>query len=85
MTLTCGAELDGMLHPGWRKAGADLLFTTLDFRAAHKQSALSAKSCAWSVIALLDPVKLVLRLSESKALPSGSSASVLHFNRPFGA
>ena len=81
MTLTCGAVLEGALHPGWRKAGADPLLTTLDLRAAYKQFALSARSRAWSVIALLDPVKLVPGLFESKALPFGSSASVLHFNR----
>ena len=81
MTLSCGTVLDGELHPGWHKAGADPLLTTLDLRAAYKQFALSAKSRAWSVIALLDPVKLIPGLFESKALPFGSSASVLHFNR----
>ena len=81
MTLSCGTVLDGELQPGWHKAGADPLLTTLDLRAAYKQFALSAKSRAWSVIALLDPVKLIPGLFESKALPFGSSASVLHFNR----
>ena len=81
MVLSCGAALDGQLHHGWRKVGADPRLTTLDLRAAYKQFALSAKSRAWSIIALLDPVKLVPGLFESKALPFGSSASVLHFNR----
>ena len=43
MTLTCGAVLEGALHPGWRKAGADPLLTTLDLRAAYKQFALSGQ------------------------------------------
>ena len=38
MTLSCGTVLEGELHPGWHKAGADPLITTLDLRAAYKQS-----------------------------------------------
>ena len=83
IVLSCGAALDGPLHPGWRKAGADPMLTTLDLRAAYKQFALSAKSRAWSIIALLDPVKLVPGLFESKALPFGSSASVLELCLPW--
>ena len=81
MTLSCGTVLAGELHPGWHKVGAEPLLTTLDLRAAYRQFALSAKSRALSGIALLDPVKLTPGLFESKALPFGSSASVLHFNR----
>ena len=81
LVLSSGLVLKGRVHPGWKKAGHQPLLTTLDLRAAYKQFAVSADSRAWAVIALLNPDTLVPGLFESKALPFGSAASVLHFNR----
>ncbi|CAE7555695.1 SLC24A2, partial [Symbiodinium sp. CCMP2592] len=79
--LSTGESLSGRLHDGWKKVGCEPLLTTLDLRAAYKQFAVSAKSRALAIIALLDPSTAEPGLFESKALPFGSSASVLHFNR----
>ena len=81
LALSSGLVLKGRVHPGWKKAGHQPLLTTLDLRAAYKQFAVSADSRAWAVIALLNPDTLVPGLFESKALPFGSAASVLHLNR----
>ncbi|CAE7566848.1 unnamed protein product [Symbiodinium sp. CCMP2592] len=79
--LSTGASLSGRLHDGWKKVGCEPLLTTLDLRSAYKQFVVSAKSRAFAIIALLDPSTGEPGLFESKALPFGSSASVLHFNR----
>ncbi|CAE6937525.1 dlpC [Symbiodinium sp. KB8] len=54
---------------------------TFDLKNAYRQIALNPLSRAYSIVALLDPTSGDLGLFEGKALPFGSTASVLHFNR----
>ncbi|CAE7034318.1 unnamed protein product [Symbiodinium sp. CCMP2592] len=76
-----GPPLVGRVHPLWVSGAWEPLLTTFDLKNAYRQFPLSPGSRAHAIIALLDPSSLGVGLFESKALPFGSTASVVHFNR----
>ncbi|CAE6946874.1 SLC24A2 [Symbiodinium sp. CCMP2592] len=76
-----GPPLVGRVHPLWINGAWEPLLTTFDLKNAYRQFPLSPGSRAHAIIALLDPSSLDVGLFESKALPFGSTASVVHFNR----
>ena len=80
--LSDGSTLEGKLHAAW-SAGSSWVprLTTLDLKQAYKQFAISEGSGALGVIALKNPSDDRVHFFVSKALPFGSAASVLHFNR----
>ena len=80
--LSDGTHLQGRVHPVWRE-GTDWLpsLTTLDLKQAYKQFPISAACRALGVIALKRPGDGKIFFFISRALPFGSTASVLHFNR----
>ena len=85
LRLSDGTELRARPHPSWKQADGEdgwlPLVTTLDLKGAYKQFPISVKSRALNVVALRDPATGGIGLFEGKALPFGSTASVLHFNR----
>ena len=85
LRLSHGTELCARPHPSWKQVDGEAgwlpLVTTLDLKGAYKQFPISLRSRALNVVALRDPTTGDLGLFEGKALPFGSAASVLHFNR----
>ena len=80
-TLSCGTVLSAKVHPSWGLRGAEPLVTTRDLKAAYRQLPISPESRPYAVIAVPTPDGRSVGLFEGKALPFGSNASVLHFNR----
>ncbi|CAE7576274.1 unnamed protein product [Symbiodinium microadriaticum] len=79
--MEVGPPLVGRVHPAWQGASWNPKLCTFDLHNAYRQFALDPESRAFSVVALLNPESEELGLFEGKALPFGSTASVLHFNR----
>ena len=79
--MEVGPPLVGRVHPAWQGESWHPKLCTFDLRNAYRQFALDPESRAFSVVALLNPESEELGLFEGKALPFGSTASVLHFNR----
>ena len=81
VTLESGEVLVGSVHEAWNESTARPLLTTMDLHAAYKQLALSPSARSMSVVVLMDPTKRSVGCFVGKALPFGSTASVVFFNR----
>ena len=81
VTLESGEVLVGSVHEAWNESTARPLLTTMDLHAAYKQLALSPSARSMSVVVLMDPTKGSVGGFVGKALPFGSTASVVFFNR----
>ena len=81
VTLSSGEVLSGSVHGAWVDEAAAPLLTTMDLHSAYKQLALSPAARAMSVIVLLNPTTMSAGCFVGKALPFGSTASVIFFNR----
>lgn len=81
LDMEVGPPLVGRVHPAWKGDSWLPKLCTFDLHNAYRQFALDPNSRAFSVVALLDPSSAELGLFEGKALPFGSTASVVHFNR----
>ena len=81
MCLSDGSRLEGKVHPAWKdpKQRAPLL-STMDLRNAYKQLPLSPESRRFA-ICVLPGARGGVECFESQALPFGSTASVVDFNR----
>ena len=79
--LSDGTRLEGAVHPAWKdpKQRAPLL-STMDLRNAYKQLPLSPASRKVA-ICVLPRTQGGVGCFESQALPFGSTASVVDFNR----
>ena len=81
VTLSSGERLCGPVHASWKLVDAEPLLTTLDLHAAYKQLAIAPTSRPYSVIVLTNPQSNQLGCFVGNALPFGSTASVVYFNR----
>ena len=81
VTLSSGEVLSGGVHGAWSGDAAAPLLTTMDLHSAYKQLALSPAARAMSVIVLLNPNTNSVGCFVGRALPFGSTASVIFFNR----
>ncbi|CAE7606611.1 unnamed protein product [Symbiodinium sp. CCMP2456] len=81
LDMEVGPPLVGRVHPAWKGDSWLPKLCTFDLHNAYRQFALDPDSRAFSVVALLDPSSAEIGLFEGKALPFGSTASVVHFNR----
>ena len=81
-TLSSGKTLAGPVHPANLVEGrGSPLISVLDLSSAYKQFAISPKSRRMSIIALQNPADKQCMCFESRVLPFGATASVVHFNR----
>ncbi len=78
--LSDGSVLQGPVHPSWKSCDVDPLVSTIDLHAAYKQFAISPGSRALSVVVLKQPGTNDIGCFVGKALPFGSTASVVFFN-----
>ena len=81
LTLSSGEKLCGPVHASWKLVDVEPLLTTLDLHAAYKQLAIAPTSRPYSVIVLTNPHSKQLGCFVGNALPFGSTASVVYFNR----
>ncbi|CAE7224143.1 unnamed protein product [Symbiodinium sp. CCMP2592] len=81
LDMASGPPLVGRVHPAWAGSSWCPELCTFDLKNAYRQFALNPGHRAFSVVALLNPDNGDLGLFEGKALPFGSTSSVLHFNR----
>ncbi|CAE7434029.1 SLC24A2 [Symbiodinium sp. CCMP2592] len=81
LDMASGPPLVGRVHPAWAGSSWCPELCTFDLKNAYRQFALNPSHRAFSVVALLNPDNGDLGLFEGKALPFGSTSSVLHFNR----
>ena len=79
--LSDGTVLSGPVHPSWKNCDVDPLVSTIDRHAAYKQFAISPSSRSLSVVVLKRPDSEEIGCFVGKALPFGSTASVVYFNR----
>ena len=79
--LSDGTVLSGPVHPSWKNCDVDALVSTIDLHAAYKQFAISPSSRSLSVVVLKRPDSEEIGCFVGKALPFGSTASVVYFNR----
>ena len=79
--LSDGSLLQAPVHPSWKSCDIDPLLSTIDLHAAYKQFAISPGSRALSVVVLKQPGCDSVGCFVGKALPFGSTASVVFFNR----
>ena len=81
VVLSCGTRLCGPVHSSWSMVDASPQVTTLDLHAAYKQLAISPSSRSLSVVVLPNPDLGGIGCFVGNALPFGSTASVVYFNR----
>ena len=81
MTLNTGEVLSGSVHEAWQETTAAPMLSTMDLHAAYKQLPLSPAARAMSVVVLLNPITKSAGCFIGRALPFGSTASVVFFNR----
>ena len=81
VVLSSGERLCNEVHPSWKLVDAEPLLTSLDLHAAYKQLAIAPSSRPLSVIVLANPHSGELGCFVGNALPFGSTASVVYFNR----
>ena len=81
LVLSSGERLCGHIHSSWKLVDAEPMLTTLDLHAAYKQLAIAPSSRPYSVIVLMNPHSKQLGCFVGNALPFGSTASVVYFNR----
>ena len=82
LVLSDGKRLSGKIHSSFTVEGARVLVgRSLDLKSAYKQQAINPSSYNVSVTAVFDPESSSCKLFIQRALPFGSSASVLAFNR----
>ena len=81
LVLSSGERLCGPIHPSWKLVDVEPMLTTLDLHAAYKQLAIAPSSRPYSVIVLMNPQSKQLGCFVGNALPFGSTASVVYFNR----
>jgi len=82
LVLSDGKRLSGKIHSSFTVEGARVLVgRSLDLKSAYKQQAINPSSYNVSVTAVFDPESASCKLFIQRALPFGSSASVLAFNR----
>ena len=79
-----GETLSGKVHSWWKDLDTSKPFLqvkTVDLKSAYKQFAIHPSDRRLSVLALKRPGTGDVAGFVSRTLPSGSTASVLHFNR----
>ena len=81
VTLNTGEVLSGSVHEAWQETTAAPMLSTMDLHAAYKQLPLSPSARAMSVVVLLNPITKSAGCFIGRALPFGSTASVVFFNR----
>ena len=81
LVLSSGERLCGPVHHSWKLVDVEPMLTTLDLHAAYKQLAIAPSSRPFSVIVLMNPQTKKLGCFVGNALPFGSTASVVYFNR----
>lgn len=79
--LSCGEYLRAPVHQAWKGVGAKLTTTAFDLESAYKQLALHPSEYDCTVVTLCNAASNKPACLLMRTLPSGSTASVLHFNR----